>query len=217
MEMERLAPDVLRIPLLPGDGLNAYLLGGVLVDAGLPRNAAMIVKVLHGRPITEHVATHAHIDHIGGSPGVVATLGLDGLAIGAGDAEAVRMGRAAVKPGSFGRVLARLGGRFAPAQVTRELREGDEVGPGFQVLDAPGHSPGQIVLWRASDRLLIAGDVLTNVRGLHEPPGILSVDPERNRESVRKLAALEPATVAFGHGKVLRDGTRLRAYVQRRR
>ena len=62
--------------------------------------------------------------------------------------------------------------------------------------------------------MLIAGDVLTNVRGLHEPPGILSVDPARNRESVRKLATLEPTTVAFGHGQALRDGAQLRAYAE---
>ncbi len=210
--MQAIAPDVHRIALLPGDGLNAYLVGDVLVDAGLARSADAIIKALGGRTVSEHLATHAHLDHVGGSSRVIAELGLDGLAVGAGDAEAVRTGRAAVKPGTAGRAVARLGGRFAPARVTRELREGDEVGPGFRVLDAPGHSPGQIVLWRATDRVLIAGDVLTNVRGLHEPPGILSVDPARNREAVRKLAALEPATVAFGHGQVLRDGAQLRAY-----
>ena len=212
--MEIIAPDVHRIALMPRDGLNAYLLGDVLVDAGLARNAGTIIKALGGRTLSEHIATHAHVDHVGGSPKVIVSLGLDGLAIGAGGAEAVRTGRAADKPGSLGRVVARLGGRFTPAHVTRELHEGDEVGPGFQVLDAPGHSPGQIVLWRASDRLLIAGDVLTNVLGLHEPPGMLSVDPERNRESARKIAALEPATIAFGHGQVLRDGAKLRAYTE---
>mgnify|MGYP002128813951 CR=1 FL=1 len=36
------------------------------------------------------------------------------------------------------------------------LREGDEVA-GFEVLDAPGHSPGHIALWREQDRTLIAG------------------------------------------------------------
>ncbi len=197
--MEMIAPDVHRI---------------ALVDAGLPRSAETILEALGGRTVSEHVATHAHIDHVGGSSKLIARLGLDGLAIGAGDAHAVRTGHAAIKPGSLGRVVARLGGRFTPAQVTRELRKGDEVGPGFRVLDAPGHSPGQIVLWRAADRLLIAGDVLTNAVGLHEPPGMLSVDPERNRESARKLAALEPATVAFGHGQVLRDGARLQAYIE---
>ena len=70
------------------------------------------------------------------------------------------------------------------------------------------------MLWRPSDRLLIAGDVLTNMFGVHEPPGMLNVDPDRNRESVRRLAALEPATVAFGHGTVLRDPAELHAYAE---
>ena len=212
MAMETIASDVHRIALLPRDGLNAYLLGDVLVDAGLARSAETILAALGDRTVAEHVATHAHVDHVGGSAQVVERLGLGGVAIGAGDAAAVRTGRAATKPGTAGRLVARLGGRFTATRVTRELHEGDEVGPGFQVLDAPGHSPGQIVLWRPADRLLIAGDVVTNMFGLHEPPGALSFDPERNRESARRLAALEPATVAFGHGQVLRDGAALRAY-----
>ncbi len=211
--METVAPGVHRIALLPRDGLNAYLVGDVLVDAGLARSADTIIEALGDRTVSEHVATHAHIDHVGGSAKVVAALGLDGLAVGSVDADAVRTGRPVAKEGALGRTIAR-GGRFTPVDVTRELREGDEVGPGFRVLDAPGHTPGQIVLWRSSDRLLIAGDVLTNVFGVHEPPGILNVDPDRNRESVRKLAALEPATVAFGHGQVLRDPAKLSAYAK---
>ena len=143
--METIAPGVHRIALLPRDGLNAYLLGEVLVDAGLARSADTIHEALEGRTVSEHVATHAHIDHVGGSAKVVAGLGLDGVAVGAIDANAVRTGRPVAKQGALGRALAR-GGRFAPIQVTRELREGDEVGPGFQGLDARGHTPGQIVL-----------------------------------------------------------------------
>ena len=211
--METVAPDVHRIALLPRDGLNAYLVGDVLVDAGLARSADTIIEELGDRTVSKHVATHAHIDHVGGSAKVVAALGLDGLAVGTVDAAAVRAGRPVAKHGAVGRAIAR-GGHFAPVGVTRELREGDEVGPGFRVLDAPGHTPGQIVLWRPLDRLLIAGDVLTNMFGVHEPPGILNVDPDRNRESVRKLAALEPAMVAFGHGQVLRDPAELSAYAK---
>ena len=211
--METIAPDVHRIALLPRDGLNAYLLGDVLVDAGLARSADTIIEALGDRTVSEHVGTHAHLGHVGGSAKGVAALGLEGVAIGSVDADAVRTGRPVAKEGALGRAIAR-GGRFAPVAVIRELRDGDEVGPGFRVLDAPGHSPGQIVLWRAADRLLIAGDVLTNAVGLHEPPGMLSVDPERNRESARKLAALEPTTIAFGHGQVLRDGAKLRDYTE---
>jgi glyoxylase-like metal-dependent hydrolase (beta-lactamase superfamily II) len=38
---------------------------------------------------------------------------------------------------------------------------------------------------------------------------------DRNRESARKLAALEPSVVCFGHGAPLRDPAKLRAFVGR--
>jgi glyoxylase-like metal-dependent hydrolase (beta-lactamase superfamily II) len=97
-----------------------------------------------------------------------------------------------------------------PRTVDRALREGDEIA-GFAVLDVPGHSPGHVALWRESDRALVLGDVLNNmdvatgVRGLREPKRIFTPDPARNRESARRLAALEPALVCFGHGPPLRD------------
>jgi glyoxylase-like metal-dependent hydrolase (beta-lactamase superfamily II) len=75
----------------------------------------------------------------------------------------------------------------------------------------PGHSPGHVAYWREADRVLVLGDVLNNmdvatgIRGLREPKGVFTPDPARNRESARRLAALEPALVCFGHGPPLRD------------
>jgi glyoxylase-like metal-dependent hydrolase (beta-lactamase superfamily II) len=37
-------------------------------------------------------------------------------------------------------------------------------------------------------------------------------DPAQNRDSARRLAALEPALVCFGHGPPLRDPSSLRAF-----
>jgi glyoxylase-like metal-dependent hydrolase (beta-lactamase superfamily II) len=111
--------------------------------------------------------------------------------------------------------------RWRPVQVARELREGDEVGPGFTVLDVSGHSPGQIALWRERDRTLICADVFLNlefytaVPGLHEPPRLFNWDPARNRECARRLAALEPQLVLFGHGKPLRDAAKLKAFAEK--
>jgi glyoxylase-like metal-dependent hydrolase (beta-lactamase superfamily II) len=102
--------------------------------------------------------------------------------------------------------------------VARRLREGDEVG-GFTVLDAPGHSPGHVAYWREADRVLLLGDVLngqsllTGIPGLQEPPAIFTADPARNRQSARRLAALEPELVCFGHGPPLRDPARLTRFV----
>jgi hypothetical protein len=105
------------------------------------------------------------------------------------------------------------------AGVARALREGDDLGHGFAVLETPGHSDGHVAFWRESDRTLVAGDVLfnmhvlTTVPGLREPPTILTRDPQRNRESARRLAALEPELVLFGHGPPLRDPVALKAFV----
>ena len=109
-------------------------------------------------------------------------------------------------------------GTFAPVSVARSLREGDDLGHGFVVLETPGHSDGHVAFWRESDRTLVAGDVffnlhvLTTVPGLHEPPRILTRDPRRNRDSARRLAALEPELALFGHGPPLRDPAALKAF-----
>jgi glyoxylase-like metal-dependent hydrolase (beta-lactamase superfamily II) len=58
--------------------------------------------------------------------------------------------------------------------------------------------------------------VVTTIPGLRQPPDLVTPDPARNRESERKLAALNPATVGFGHGPVLTDDAagKLRHFVQ---
>jgi hydroxyacylglutathione hydrolase len=90
---------------------------------------------------------------------------------------------------------------------------------GFTVLHVPGHSAGHVAYWRESDRALIVGDVITNINtvtglpGLHEPKTFFTPDPARNRESARRLAALEPELVCFGHGRPLRDPRRLSEFV----
>ena len=79
------------------------------------------------------------------------------------------------------------------------------------MLDVPGHSAGHVAFWRESDRVLVVGDVLTNMNtmtglpGLHEPRWFFTPDPARNRESARRFLALEPSLVLFGHGAPLRD------------
>jgi glyoxylase-like metal-dependent hydrolase (beta-lactamase superfamily II) len=57
--------------------------------------------------------------------------------------------------------------------------------------------------------VLICGDVFFNMSlfttapGLRQPYGPLTYDPPLNRESERKVAALEPRVAGFGHGPVL--------------
>src|ERR1700754_2817315 len=193
--MRPLADDVWHVPLSPRDAVNAYILGDVLVDAGYGLQGRRAVTAARERGVTQHALTHAHLDHAGGSPRVVQELGLLGVAVGAIDAEDVRRGGGTVPPGTPGalRGVGARYSRFTPSPVVRELREGDVVGPGFVVLDVPGHSPGHVAYWREADGLLIAGDVffnmhlVTTVPGLRQPPGPFTYDPAQNRASMKKL------------------------------
>jgi hydroxyacylglutathione hydrolase len=69
--------------------------------------------------------------------------------------------------------------------------------------------------------VVIAGDVLnsmnliTTLPGLQEPPGVFTPDPARNRESIKRIAALEPRVACFGHGPVWTDTSKLVAFAER--
>ena len=216
--MKQLAEDVYILDGVPPYAINVYLVGGVLVDAGSRHAARRIHRQLRGHRVGTHVLTHAHADHQGSSHQVCETLGIP-LWVGELDAEPVEdpaLIRRRLPPHPINLLISKV---FPgpPHPVARRLREGDQVA-GFEVLDTPGHSAGHISLWRPSDRTLICGDVfnninvLTGIPGLHEPPSFYTPDPARNRESMRRLAALEPELVCFGHGAPLRDPAKLKAF-----
>jgi hydroxyacylglutathione hydrolase len=218
--MKKLADDLWVLYGFPPYAINAYLVGDVLVDSRTRYAAKSILRELKGRTVSTHVLTHAHGDHQGSSHQVCETLGIP-LWCGERDAEAVEDGKIRDRMPRHP-----IGIMFATAftgpahPVERRLQEGDEVA-GFKVLDVPGHSAGHIAFWRETDRTLICGDVFTNINvitgipGLHEPPSFLSPDPVRNRESMRRLAALEPALVCFGHGRPMRAPWKLKAFVEK--
>ena len=109
-------------------------------------------------------------------------------------------------------------------KIDGTVDEGDRVA-GFEVVHFPGHARGLIGLWRESDRLALVSDVIYLVDsvklGKPLPPGEASVphpawawDHAEAKESVRKLAALDPAIVGAGHAEPLR-GESLRATLER--
>lgn len=204
--MRTLARDVHQLRGMPPNVINVYVVGGVLVDAGTPGARRRILRQIRGHEMSAHVVTHAHPDHFGSSHAVCEATGLP-LWTGELDARAVET---ACPVAAEGRVPSLMGRMKMPPghRVARRLHEGDEV-EGFTVLDVPGHSPGHIALWRSEDRTLICGDVFFNLPRLGPPPAFLTVDPERNRASMRRLADLRPALVLFGHGPPLRDPDRL--------
>ena len=108
-------------------------------------------------------------------------------------------------------------------KIAGTVAEGDEVA-GFRVLHFPGHAPGLIGLWRESDRVALVSDVVylvDSARLKPLPEGEASVphpawawDHQKAKESVRKLAALEPKVVGAGHDQPLR-GESLRETLER--
>ncbi|MDP9291237.1 MAG: MBL fold metallo-hydrolase, partial [Verrucomicrobiota bacterium] len=89
--------------------------------------------------------------------------------------------------------------------------------PDWRWLATPGHSPGHISLFRESDRVLLAGDAMatanmdsyigaiTNAQTLWRAGTPLTCDWRKARESVSKLAGLDPEVIACGHGVPMRD------------
>lgn len=215
--MHQVAEDVWQIPLMPRHGVNAYVVGDVLVDAGIKQHAKRILGALAGRSISAHAITHAHGDHVGGSKRVVDALGVPFWAP-ASDAEACEAGRQVIAQ-TRATPLLKAGAGFDALTVDRRLQEGDELAAGFVVLDTPGHSPGHVSFWRERDRVLILADVFFNLHlptlryGIRHPVEIFTVDPELNRASQRKLSELAPEVVLFGHGPALRDPGALARFV----
>lgn len=110
--------------------VNAYILGDVLIDAGVMPMGGRAVVAARERGVTSHALTHAHLDHAGGTARVVRELGLDGVAVGAVDAPDV-CGGGSEPPSHTPALLKgamRRAGRFEAPPVSRELREGDVVG-----------------------------------------------------------------------------------------
>jgi hydroxyacylglutathione hydrolase len=83
------------------------------------------------------------------------------------------------------------------------LREGDlQVGDlRFQVIHAPGHSPGSICLYWPQEKALFTGDVIFYQGiGRTDLPG---GDGQALKESIRRLSTLEVEHLLPGHGEVV--------------
>jgi hydroxyacylglutathione hydrolase len=213
--LHQLAPGLALARGGPGRTLNIYLLGDVVLDAGVRWSRRRLARQLAGRQLSAHLLTHAHFDHAGCSAWLCHTFNLP-LWCGAGDAAAIASGRV----DSHGSPLAnRLQRALAPVTahpVSRTLGEGDLVA-GFEVLEVPGHSPGALAFWREGDRVLVCGDVVANF-GLRPArprlvlaPAALSSDYQQNLRSARRLAGLRPRLACFGHGFAVTDPGRFAA------
>jgi steroid delta-isomerase-like uncharacterized protein len=203
----------------PSKTMNVYLIedeGGVTVfDAGIAAMApALRATAIRMGGIKRVVLGHADADHRGAAPGLGAPVYVHQAELeAAGSASPTRPYHDFSRLGPHGRLLLpRLmpvwdGG---PVEVAGTVAEGDEIA-GFRVVSLPGHAPGQVGLFRESDRVALVTDCFytldpqTGIKGrARVPHPAFNADTDQARESMRRLADLEPAVAWAGHADPVR-------------
>jgi glyoxylase-like metal-dependent hydrolase (beta-lactamase superfamily II) len=223
MRMEKVADGVWLLRGDLGNSMNVYFIedgdGVVQFDAGtktMSKKVRAAGEELGG--IKKVVLGHGHADHRGSAPYVDAPVFCHPDEVADAESEAAIDSYMEISE------LPALRARLAYPLLLRKwdggavgidgtVAEGDRVA-GFEVVDFPGHAHGLIGLWRESDRVALVSDVIYLIDsvklGKPLPPGEASVphpawawNHAKAKESVRKLAALDPAIVGTGHAEPL--------------
>jgi glyoxylase-like metal-dependent hydrolase (beta-lactamase superfamily II) len=191
MKSRQITPNITQLTLWRM--VNAFLVveddGVTLIDTTMKQGTGGILAAAGGR-LTRIALTHNHSDHIGGLDTLKAQVG-DSVEVLWPEGDAVT----------------------TQTQPTTLLKEGDRIGS-LEVVASPGHSPGHIAFLDVRDKTLFAGDVYSTAGGvrvtnkvnpLFPLVGMATEDRDLDLESARKLRTLEPALLAVGHGKSIRD------------
>ncbi|WP_406099218.1 MBL fold metallo-hydrolase [Streptomyces sp. NBC_01013] len=183
-----------------------------LIDAGDVNAAPAIEDAVRGlgldpARITRIVITHGHRDHYGAAQELADRHGAQILAhrldapvirgeVQIGDPELLDWERPLYAHGLTVPVA-------PPTRVDTELADGAVLpfGGGARVVHSPGHTPGSIGLHLPLHRVLFTGDCVAGAGRVML--GVFNIDREQAVASFRRLAALEAATVCFGHGDPL--------------
>lgn len=180
-------------------GTNCYVVGceetleGMVVDPGGHAERILAAVKEMGLTVKYVVNTHAHFDHVTANRAVVEATGAT-LVVHHDEAPVLKSGGGAQW----------FGFRADPSPEPGLLvQEGDTLQVGrldFQVMHAPGHSPGHIMLYEADEGVLFDGDVLFH-RGIGRsdlPGGSHATLMRSIRE---KILTLPDETVVYsGHG-----------------
>lgn len=208
---------------------NAVEKKWVLIDAGLKRTAGKIKELADNLFWPESkpaaiILTHGHFDHVGSAlelarewevPVFTHVMELPYLS-----------GLSAYPPAdpwAGGGLLSVISPAFptGPINISDHIQLLPEDGslpflPDWKYIHTPGHSPGHISLFRRRDKVLLAGDafvttrqesvwsVMMQTRKVTGPPRYFTCDWAAAANSVKTLAALDPETVATGHGHPMR-------------
>ena len=180
---------------------NSYVIGGdfpILIDPGHSHLLGNLLRDMEKDGLSREsikciIATHGHPDHF---EGVKDFMDLP-VKIGLSKAEEEYLRQTGA---AFYRAL---GGELPGFRVDFYLEEGEMVlgNNHFQVIHTPGHTPGEICLYWIEKKALFSGDVIfAQSVGRTDFPG---GSGKKLRESIDRLAALEPEILLPGHMEVL--------------
>jgi hydroxyacylglutathione hydrolase len=203
----------------PSKSMNVYLIedeGAVTVfDAGIATMATpLAAAAARMGGIRRVVLGHADADHRGAAPSLRAPVFCHEVERQAAESpSAFRTYFDFSKLGPHGRLLMP---RLLPVwdggavEVAGTVAEGEDIA-GFRVVELPGHAPGLIGLFRESDRVALVSDCFytldpqTGIKGrARVPHPAFNIDTDQARDSIRKLADLEPTVAWAGHAGPVR-------------
>lgn len=224
--MKQITPHVYAILTTMGY-LNSYIIqhDGIitLVDTGtgagfVDEHIEPALKALNtGWDAVRYVViTHEHYDHVGGLAAIQERANPTTFAH--------RLGKPIIegeKPDPFANpdelnFVYRLirnqiaKNTFTPARVDRTVEDSetlDEILAGTVIYHLPGHAHGQIGLYLASEKTLIAGDlVIRTPFGLRKPLRFVSPDWAAVSESIKRVSSLAVDNLCIGHGQPIVGG-----------
>jgi glyoxylase-like metal-dependent hydrolase (beta-lactamase superfamily II) len=200
----------------------------VLVDAGMPKSGSDIRLVAEERFGVNNkpaaiILTHGHFDHVGGIVHLIEQWNVPVYAHPLEfpyltDRQSYSEPDVTVEGGMLAKISAIYPNEpINIAPVLKPLPNDMNVPelPGWKWIHTPGHSPGQIALFRQSDSTLISADAIITVKQdsmykvliqkkeLHGPPVYLTTDWAAAKNSVQKLVALHPDLIVPGHGTAM--------------
>lgn len=197
----------------------------VLIDAGMPGSAEMIIRTAEERFGTDSkpkaiILTHGHFDHVGALSELIEHWNVP---IYAHELEIPYLTGMSNYPPADPTVDGGLVAELSPMFPNHGIDLGNHVGKlpsdgkvpgmyGWHWLHTPGHTPGHISIFRVEDRSLIVGDafvtvdqeslykVIFQVTELNGPPAYFTTDWQAAWDSVKRLEALKPNLAVTGHG-----------------
>lgn len=204
-------------------GSNVYLVEAqdgqlLLVDSGFATSAAGIVAdlaaVARGRPVSQILLTHAHVDHAGAAMQLREQLGAQVVA-GAGDCtsdgrDGWVLHEATGRSHRARRVIQKLLGPVAPPPlviVDRPLAGQVTVAPGILAVPTPGHTPGSYCYVDEERGVAFVGDlVISHSDALTRPMAVANADDTLYLASLHSFAERAPQVGCAGHGRPVTEG-----------